>query len=100
MEQEKTNVTLRWTSDLTNCKEMFQGLNNITHVDLTGFVPLNVEDLSFMFAECQYIQTIEIANFNSPKLKDMNNMFYGCVSLKSIDFKNTLNKLYLWKICF
>ena len=88
LEQEKTNVTLRWTSDLTTCKEMFRGLNNIIHVDLTGFIPLNVEDMSFMFAECKNIQTIEIEDFNSPQLKDMNNMFSGCESLKSIDFKN------------
>ena len=87
-EQEETNVTLRWTSELTTCKEMFKTLNNIIHVDLTGFIPTNIEDMSFMFAECRQIQTIEIDNFYSPQLTDMNNMFYGCSSLKSIDFKN------------
>ena len=86
--QEKTNVTLSWTSELTTCKEMFRGLNSITYVDLTEFVPLNIEDMSYMFFECKNLQTIEIDNFNSPQLKDLNNMFYGCVSLKSLDFKN------------
>ena len=86
--QEETNVTLRWTSELTTCQRMFTSLNNIIHVDLTGFVPLNIEDMSFMFAEYKNIKTIEIGNFNSPNLKDMNNMFNGCQSLKSIDFKN------------
>ena len=88
LNQEKTNVTLRWTSELTTCKEMFRGLSNIIHVDLTGFDPSNIEDLSFMFDECKNIQTIKIEDFNSPNLKNTKSMFNECHSLKYINFKN------------
>ena len=86
--EETNTITLKWDSEITDCKQMFLGLSNIINVDLTNFNALNVVDMNHMFSECTSLETIEINDFNTQYLTNMSFMFYGCSSLKSIDFKN------------
>ena len=85
--QEINNITMKWNS-ISDCQQMFRGLDNIIIADLIELNALNVEDMSYMFYECRSLEVVEINDFNSPNLKNMEYMFYSCISLKSIDFKN------------
>ena len=56
----QTNIiTLRWNYEVSTCSKMFQGLNNITNIDLSFF--------------------------NISKVVSFYEMFDGCTSLKSIN---------------
>ena len=72
---DKNNITLKFGSEITSCKDMFRGLTNIIEVDLS--------------------------KFNASKVKSMQNMFYQCSNLEKYILEIwILLLLKIWLISF
>ena len=71
-----------------DCSKMFQGLPDLETMnwnngDLPGFQTEDVVDMSYMFAGCQSLTSIQGANFNTTNVRTMAHMFDGCSSFSS-----------------
>ena len=78
-------ITLRFNTQIESCKTMFNGLKNITEIDLSNFDASKVTDMRWMFNDCSNLEKIEFGNINTPSLENMRLMFQYCSKLKSID---------------
>lgn len=48
----------------------------------------NVKDMSFMFAECECIETVDLSKWKTDSLRKTVGMFYGCVELHDLNLNN------------
>ena len=76
------------TSNLTNMRWMFYGLDNIQTLDLSGFDTSNVTTMESMFNVCINLTSLNVSSFNTRNVTDMSGMFLGCENLTSIDVSN------------
>lgn len=79
--------TSNWqtTTVLTNCAGMFSGCNNISSLDLGGFVTDNVTTFVNMFNGCEALTELDLSSFViSNKVTSLANMFLYCRSLRNI----------------
>lgn len=44
------------------------------------------QSISYMFAGCNYISSVDFGGFDTSNTTDMNHMFYNCGSIKALDF--------------
>ena len=72
---------------------MFAGCSKLKSVDLTYMNLQKVEDMSYMFNYCLVLKTIYLKGLNTSNVKKMNSMFELCKSLKHLDLSsfNTQN---------
>ena len=69
----------------TSCKKWFSDCSNLT--DIVGIEYLNTEDvtdMSYMFYNCQNLNSLDLTSFNTAKVGNMSNMFYNCSALTTI----------------
>ena len=52
--------------------------------NVSNFNTANVTDMSYMFADCSSLTTLDLTSFNTEKVTDMRGMFKGCSSLTII----------------
>ena len=62
-------------------------------------------DLSFMFFECENLESIDLTKYDTTYITNMYCMFYGCSNLKSVDFSslksnNGINMAFTFSNCF
>ena len=89
----------------TSCKKWFSDCSNLT--DIVGIEYLNTEDvtdMSYMFYNCQNLNSLDLTSFNTANVTDMNHMFYGCYRLASLDLTsfntaNVTNMSYMFYNC-
>lgn len=63
----------------------FWNFKALTSLDLSNFNTDNVSSMSFMFANCPSLESIEgLSNFNTSHVADMSYMFYRCSRLEQI----------------
>lgn len=81
------------TSEVRYMSYMFAGCSKLKSVDLTYMNLQNVEDMSYMFYYCLALNTVYLKGLNTYKVKYMNSMFELCKSLKHLDLSsfNTQN---------
>lgn len=85
----------------TSTRFWFVILENLTSiVNIENLNTSEVTDMSYMFAYCEKMQSIDVTHFNTSKVKDMIGMFDGCSSLKTLDLTNwdTSNVEYMGSI--
>ena len=82
------NVTIKFDDDITSCKNMFSGLNNIIEIDLSNFDTSKVTDMDSMFYKCTNLEKINFGNINTSLVKNMRYLFHYCYKLSSIDLSN------------
>ena len=72
---------------------MFAGCSNLTSLDLTNFKNPQIEDMSFMFAKCTKLTNLDVSKFNTENVTDMYGMFAECSNLINLDVSkfNTQN---------
>ncbi|EKX93175.1 BspA family leucine-rich repeat surface protein [Alloprevotella sp. oral taxon 473] len=73
----------------TTTSYWFSGFKALQTIE--GLENLNTSEvinMSYMFADCPALTTLDLKNFNTEKVKDMNSMFTHCVALTSLDLKN------------
>lgn len=85
-----TNIDLSGldTSSVTNMEGMFRYCNNLTELDLSNFDTSNVTNMSEMFDRCRNLTELNLGDFNTSKVTNMEYMFYGCSSLESLDLSS------------
>jgi len=73
------NTTTYYFNNLSNLTS-FENMENLE----TGLVT----DMSYMFAWCNKLTSIDLTNFNTKNVKNMNYMFLGCNLLEQIDLSS------------
>ena len=76
------------TSRVENMRYMFHNCNNLYSVDISGFQTDNVTDMSCMFFRCSALSRIDVSHFNTANVTSMSNMFGGCYNLTKLDVTN------------
>ena len=81
------------TSEVRYMSYMFAECSKLKSVDLTYMNLQKVEDMSYMFNYCLVLKTIYLKGLNTSNVKKMNSMFELCKSLKHLDLSsfNTQN---------
>ena len=77
------------TYALTSLIDFFKncsGLETISGLEYLNTA--NVTDISYMFAYCSQLSSLNLSNFNTTKVKNMYSMFYYCSQLSSLDLSN------------
>jgi len=103
----ENNITMKWKSNLIDCKSMFAGLTNIIEIDLSNFDISEVISMNGMFQNCFNLEYIKFNNSIENKLKvnDISNMFENCNSLKTLDLSNldtsnVINMMLIFSNCW
>ena len=81
------------TSEVRYMSYMFAECSKLKSVDLTYMNLQKVEDMSYMFNYCLVLKTIYLKGLNTSNVKKMNSMFELCKSLEHLDLSsfNTQN---------
>ena len=86
---DENYITMKWNYKVTNCMRMFDGLLNVTEIDLTNFDLSEVTVMNMMFRNCNNLEYIKFNNSKSEMIvTDISNMFDHCISLKTLDLSN------------
>jgi len=73
----------------TNCNVWFFEFYELTTIEgLTNLDTSEVIDLSYMFAQCQKLQSLDLSSFNTSKVTDMGTMFFNCFGLSTLDLSS------------
>ena len=75
------------TSEVTDMSFMFANCQKLTSLDVSGFNTDNVTDMTEMFAATG-LTSLNLSSFNTSNVTDMTAMFYGCVGLTSLDLSS------------
>ena len=88
LEEDINYITLIFEEEIYSCENMFNGLSNITEINLTNFDTSKVTSMKSMFNSCNNLEKITFGNINTSSVNDMEALFLNCVNLKSIDVSN------------
>ena len=78
----------------TSTRSWFECCVNLKDIKgIRNFNTDNVTDMSWMFAFCKALKSLDVSNFNTQNVIDMRSMFDGCSALTSLDVSkfNTQN---------
>lgn len=91
------DLTYLNTSEVVNAHNMF-GMLDMTQTPVENLYPVleqiigldkidtsNMTDMSWMFAGCNYLETLDLSHFKTSKVINMNSMFVNCELLTSIN---------------
>lgn len=73
------------TNAVTDMSYMFAGCSGIESLDLTGFDTGSVINMSSMFADCESVKSLDLSSFDLSDLWYADNMFENCDSLVQIE---------------
>jgi surface protein len=76
------------TENVKCMREMFNGCNELTNMDLSGFNTGKVVNMSYMFSNCNSLTSLDLSGFNTDKVRNMILMFEGCSNLKNLDLSS------------
>ncbi len=76
------------TSQVTDMSWMFASCNDLKSVNLADLDTSQVTNMSCMFASCQALTSLDVSNFDTSKATNMNSMFASCQALTSLDVSN------------
>ena len=70
---------------LTNTSSWFIDFEALTTIEHLDYLDVSeVEDMSYMFAFCESLESLDLTTFNIAKVYDYRNMFENCKKLKTI----------------
>ena len=86
-------IEVYFSSNLKSLEHFFsfkydKNVKNITSVDLSQLVSLEIESLYSTFSGCSSLKSIDLSYLNTTLVDDMRNMFSECTSLESIDLSH------------
>ncbi len=76
------------TSHVTNMEHMFFNCRNLTALDIVNFDISKVTTTKSMFGSCNNLTSISLKDLNIERLLNMQEMFFSCDNLKSVVFTN------------
>jgi surface protein len=72
-----------------NCSSLFSGCRRLVNLDLSDLIDTsNVTNMSFMFASCIHLESVDFGYFDASNIIDISGMFMDCENLMSIDLSN------------
>ena len=74
--------------NVENMSYMFSDCENLKELNLKNFNTTNVTDMACMFSRCSSLTKLDLNNFNTSNVTDMGNMFSECSSLENLDISN------------
>lgn len=86
--------TIKWYSETEtvllneDSSYMFNNLQSIENIDLSGTQSFNVNNMSNMFSYCSSIELLNISNLNTANVTNMTEMFANCTDLETILVSN------------
>ena len=97
LEEEESNITLKFNKDFTTFDNMFKGMNNLIEVEFVKFNSSGVSKMGFMFSECSNLESVNFGNIDTSSVIDMSYLFRDCKNLKNIELSNldTSSVLYM-----
>lgn len=69
---------------------MFGNCSSIASLDLSGLNTTNVTDFGLMFRDCSLLSSIDLDGFSTESAQRTNDMFSGCSSVQSLDLSKWL----------
>lgn len=89
----------------TTCRSWFNGFLQLT--EIKGIKNLNTSEvryMSYMFAGCSKLKSVDLTYMNLQNVEDMDNMFYYCLILKTVYLKglntsNVKNMKSMFELC-
>ncbi|EOS7780850.1 BspA family leucine-rich repeat surface protein [Enterococcus hirae] len=80
------------TSNVTNMREMFKEMSNLTSLDVSSFDTSKVTDMSYMFYR-NGVTSLDVSGFDISKVTVMSYMFLGMKNITNLDVNgwNTSN---------
>lgn len=78
------------TGSVTTMQGMFAGCRNLEriNIDPNKFNTENVEDMGWMFSNCNKLSSRDLPKFNTNSAMKMNNMFTECTNLEILDLRS------------
>ncbi len=76
------------TENVTDMSWMFANCKALTTLDVSNFDTKNVTNISCMFYACHALTTLDITNFDTKNVTDMSHMFFECSALTTLDIAN------------
>ena len=76
------------TENVTNMSYMFADCFKLTTLDVSKFDTKNVTDMSYMFSGCYKLTTLDVSKFDTKNVTDMRWMFNDCYKLTTLDVSN------------
>ncbi len=73
------------TSNVTNMREMFKEMSNLTSLDVSSFDTSKVTVMSYMFLGMKNITNLDVNGWNTSNVTSMYGMFSGMSSVTSLD---------------
>ena len=74
-----------YTSDVMNMSYMFSDCQALESLDLSSFNTSNVTTMLRMFENCSALTTIDFSGFDTSNVTSMTSMFSGCSSLTTLN---------------
>ena len=75
--------------DLTDGSYLFYRYSNVEEIDFNSCVYTgDVEYMSYMFAQCISLTSLDLNGFDTSNVTKMNHMFYGCRNLVSVNLSS------------
>ena len=90
----------------TSCYKWFYNCNNLTKIEgIENLNTVDVSDMTYMFAGCSGLTSLNLSKFNTQNVTDMCYMFYGCSGLTSLDLskfdtQNVTDMSVMFNGCF
>ncbi|EOA7320243.1 BspA family leucine-rich repeat surface protein [Enterococcus hirae] len=72
------------TSNVTNMREMFKEMSNLTSLDVSSFDTSKVTDMSYMFYR-NGVTSLDVSGFDTSKVTVMSYMFLGMKNITNLD---------------
>jgi len=76
------------STKVTKTREMFANNDYLTSINLTNFDTSNVTDATYMFNELSAIRELDLSNFNTSKVKSAQGMFSNLDSIEELDLSS------------
>ena len=67
-----------------SCKNLFDGLSNLTSIDFKVFNTSAATDMTYMFKNCSSLSSLDLSGFDTSNVSNMDFVFLGCSSLTNI----------------
>ena len=94
---KKIDVSGFNTSKVTDMSKMFKMVNKVTELDVSSFDTSNVTNMSWMFSSLSELKKLDVSYFNTSSMTDMSFMFAGLEKITTLDVSNfnTSNVIYM-----
>ena len=76
------------TRAVKSFRSLFEGCDNLEHVDIRGLKTDEVLSIENMFLNCPKLKSVDISTLTCPKLVDLSSLFRGCTALESADLSH------------